>query len=380
MLFDYEALKLIWWGLIGALFIGFAITDGMDMGVGTLLPFIGKSDDERRVIINTIGPHWDGNQVWFITAAGALFAAWPSVYAAAFSSFYFAMMLVLFALFLRPIGFDYRSKIADPRWRRSWDKALFVGSSVPPLVFGIAFGNLFLGIPFSLDEFLRVSYGGSFFDLFTPFALLCGLVSSAMFTMHGATWLQLRAGNPIATRAASIAGWAALIVIIGFTLGGIWVYWGLDGYIIIAQSDPNGLPNPLAKTVELQAGAWFSNYWDMPWTLIFPLLGFAGATSACLCSRRNRPALALTSSSISIIGIILTAGVSLFPFVMPSNSHPNSSFTVWDAVSSHTTLNIMFWAAAILLPIILSYTLWCYIRMWRQVTVDEIRQNNHSAY
>ncbi len=146
---DYETLRVIWWVLIGVLLIGFAVTDGFDLGVGALLRIIGKTDDERRVMINTIGPHWDGNQVWFITAGGALFAAWPLIYAASFSGFYFAMLIVLAALWLRPVGFDYRSKLEDPRWRNAWDWALFVGGLVPALLFGVAFGNLFLGVPFA---------------------------------------------------------------------------------------------------------------------------------------------------------------------------------------------------------------------------------------
>ncbi|MAC47986.1 MAG: cytochrome d ubiquinol oxidase subunit II, partial [Oceanospirillum sp.] len=193
MILDYETLKLAWWVLVGVLLVGFMVTDGFDMGAGILLPFLGKNDAERRVIINTIGPHWDGNQVWFITAGGALFAAWPAVYAVAFSSFYFAMMLVLFALFFRPVGFDYRSKIADPRWRSTWDWGLFISGTVPSLVFGVAFGNLLLGVDFYLDDLLRPHYQGSFFDLFHPFALLCGVVSLMMLTTHGAIWLQMRA-------------------------------------------------------------------------------------------------------------------------------------------------------------------------------------------
>jgi len=380
MLFDYETLKLIWWGLIGALLIGFAITDGMDMGVGTLLPFVGKTDSERRVVINTVGAHWDGNQVWFITAGGALFAAWPMVYAAAFSGFYFAMLLVLFALFLRPVGFDYRSKIDTPRWRSNWDRALFVGSSIPPLVFGIAFGNLFLGVPFQLDEFLRAEYQGSFFGLFHPFAVLCGLVSTAMITMHGGFWLQLRAENPVGARAAKIARICALATAVLFMLAGAWLTLNLDGYAITHLPDTNGQANPLAKIVELQAGGWMNNHLAHPLTLIFPALGILAALLAMICSFADRAALAFTASSLSVSSIILTAGVSLFPFVMPSSLNPNSSLTLWDAVSSHTTLNVMFYAAAIFLPIILGYTLWCYIRMWRKVSVAEIEQNSHSTY
>ena len=173
MIFDYETLKMLWWLIIGVLLIGFAITDGMDMGVAMLLRLVGKTDSERRTVINTIGPHWDGNQVWFITAGGALFAAWPMVYAAAFSGFYFAMMLVLFALFFRPLGFDYRSKVDSKRWRNNWDWGLLAGSAIPALVFGVAFGNLFLGVPFNIDNLMRVSYQGSFFGLLNPIWITC---------------------------------------------------------------------------------------------------------------------------------------------------------------------------------------------------------------
>nr|MCU0563367.1 cytochrome d ubiquinol oxidase subunit II [Desulfobacterales bacterium] len=155
ILFDYFTLKVIWWLFVGVLLIGFAVMDGFDLGVGALLPFVARTDDERRVLINSIGPTWEGNQVWFITGGGAIFAAWPLVYSAAFSGFYWALLLVLFALFFRPVGFEYRSKVADPRWRTAWDWGLFVGGAVPALVFGVAFGNLLQGVPFTYDDMLR---------------------------------------------------------------------------------------------------------------------------------------------------------------------------------------------------------------------------------
>src|SRR6185436_18910518 len=177
MIFDYETLKIIWWLFVGLLLVGFALTDGWDLGVGTLLPFVGRTDDERRVVINSIGPTWEGNQVWFITAGGATFAAWPLVYASAFSGFYAALILTLFALFLRPVGFDYRSKVEDPRWRSVWDWGIFVAGFVPALVFCVAFGNLLLGIPFHFDGDQRSFYTGSFIGLLNPFALVAGLGS-----------------------------------------------------------------------------------------------------------------------------------------------------------------------------------------------------------
>ncbi len=379
MIMDYETLKLVWWLLIGILFIGFAIADGMDMGVGNLLLLIGKTDADRRVMINTVGPHWDGNQVWFITAGGALFAAWPMVYAAAFSGFYFAMLLVLFALFFRPVGFDYRSKFENSKWRNSWDIGLFIGSFVPPLVFGIAFGNLLLGVPFHMDEFMRPFYTGSFFALFHPFALVCGLVAVAMLTMHGAIWLQMRTTGELAARAARWVSYCGLATIALFALGGIWLAFGIDGYHITSMPPPGGASNPLAKLVEPASGAWFDNYRNMPLTVVFPLLGFGGAALTMVLSRAARPGLGFVTSALALAGIIMTAGISLFPFIMPSSTNPNHSLTIWDATSSHLTLMVMFWAVVIFLPLIIGYTLWNYYKMWGKVTTQDIEER-FSAY
>lgn len=380
MTIDYEMLKLIWWVLVGTLLIGFAITDGMDLGVGNVLRFIAKTDEERRVVINTVGPHWDGNQVWLITAGGAIFAAWPIVYATAFSGFYFAMILVLLALFFRPVGFDYRSKIEDPRWRNTWDWGLFVGGFVPSLVFGVAFGNLLRGVPFEFNELLQSTYTGSFFGLLNPFALLAGLVSVAMLTMHGSIWLQLRTEDLIANRAKRFVLWSGVATVVTFVLAGLWVASGIKGYTIIQQPPLDALPNPLNKTVEHSPGAWTQIYKDMPWTMIFPLLGIIAASLTVVLSSLNRPGWGFVTSALTMAGIILTAGVSMFPFIMPSSSNPSMSLTVWDATSSHLTLTIMFWAVVILLPIVIAYTVWCYARMWRKVSIEEIRAQPHQAY
>ncbi|GAB4302294.1 MAG: cytochrome d ubiquinol oxidase subunit II [Thiohalomonadaceae bacterium] len=380
MILDYETLKLVWWVLVGVLLIGFAVTDGFDMGVGALLPFLGKNDDERRVIINTVGPHWDGNQVWFITAGGAIFAAWPAVYAAAFSGFYIAMLLVLFALFFRPVGFDYRSKVADPRWRNTWDWGLFVGGAVPALLFGVAFGNVILGVPFQLDEFLRPSYTGNFFGLLRPFALLAGVVSLAMLVMHGAVWLQMRTADPIESRARKAAQIAGTVMIVAFAGAGLWLASGIDGFRIITMPATDALPNPLAKTVEIAAGAWLDNYDRYPWMMLAPALGLGGALLTILLSSVRRPGLAFVTSSLAMAGVILTAGFAMFPFVMPSNTVPNASLTVWDAPSSHLTLTVMFWAAAIFVPIILAYTAWTYKSMWGKLTVEYVRSHDKEAY
>ncbi|MGB1237860.1 MAG: cytochrome d ubiquinol oxidase subunit II [Pseudomonadales bacterium] len=378
-MFDYETLKLLWWCIIGLLAIGFIITDGMDMGVGTLLPFIAKNDNERRVVINTVGAHWDGNQVWFITFGAALFAAWPRVYATAFSSFYFAMMLVLFALFLRPLGFDYRSKIDSPRWRNNWDWALFVGSSVPPVVFGVAVGNIFLGTPFAFDELLRVSYSGSFFSLFHPFALICGVMSLAMVVFHGALWLQLRADTIVAARAHPIALCSGVLLLVCFAAGGIYLTQ-IDGYILNHISALNAQPDLLNKVVSAQQGGWFANYVRYPAIMALPISAVAFTLLALWCSRTGRQARALLCSCAMLALIIATTAATLFPFVLPSSSDLSSSLTLWDAVSSEMTLNVMLVVVSVMLPIVISYTTWCYIKMWRRVSVQEIADNNHSAY
>ena len=384
MLLDYETLKLIWWVLVGALLIGFAVTDGMDMGVGVLLPFLGKNDNERRVVINAVAPHWDGNQVWFITAGGAIFAAWPAVYAAAFSGFYLAMFLVLASLFLRPVGFDYRSKLEGKRWRNTWDWGLFVGGLVPSLIFGVAFGNLLQGVPFHLDSFLRPHYDADYLwallPLLNPFALLAGVLSVAMLAMHGATWLQLRTDKVVAERARSAVGILAPAVTVLFALGGVWVWLGIDGYRIVSMADPGGVSNPLAKEVVRAPGALFDNFSTIQGAMLVPALGLVAPLIVWLLTRIRRPGFAFVFSALSLVGVIGTAGLALFPFIMPSSSSPGSSLTVWDAASSHLTLTVMFWAVVIFLPIVVLYTIWCYYQMWGRVTLKHIEDNTYQAY
>ena len=377
---DYETLKIIWWLLIGVLLIGFAVMDGHDMGVGTLLPFVGKDDVERRVIINTIGPHWDGNQVWFITGGGAIFAAWPEVYRTAFSGFYWAMLVVLWALFFRPVGFDYRSKINDPRWRSAWDWGLFIGGAVPPLIFGVAFGNLLQGVPFHFDDLAVSYYTGSFWALLNPFALLCGLVSTSMITFHGAVYLTHRTEGDIQRRAMMAAKIFGLLLLVTFSLAGVWLAYGIQGYAITSAVDPNAVMSPMSKTVVREAGAWLQNYQRAPLTMILPVLAYLGTLAALALMAKGRTAVAFIASALALTGVICTAGASMFPFVMPSSSTPNASLTVWDSVSSYNTLVIMLCAVVIFMPIIIFYTSWAYKVMSGKVTADYIRKNDHSTY
>lgn len=377
---DYSTLRVIWWVLVGVLLIGFAIMDGHDMGVGALLPFVGKTDIERRVMINTIAPHWDGNQVWFITAGGAIFAAWPFVYATAFSGFYWAMMIVLWALFFRPVGFDYRSKIDNPTWRSVWDWGLFVGGFIPPVIFGVAFGNLLQGVPFHFDANMVSTYDGSFWALLNPFALLCGLISSAMITFHGGVYIMHRTVGDVQRRARAWVLILGVAVLVMFSLAGLWVAYGIEGYRITSAIDINGFSNPLSKTVVREAGAWLTNYSRWPLLIAFPVLAYVGFIGALLLARSGKALTAFVSSSLGLAGVIGTAGVSMFPFLMPSSFDLKSSLTAWDSTSSHLTLFVMLIAALIFVPIILFYTSWAYSVMRGKVTAAYIRENSHSTY
>lgn len=376
---DYEVLRVIWWVLVGVLLIGFAITDGFDLGVGALLTLVGRTDQERRVMINTIGPHWDGNQVWFITAGGAIFAAWPIVYAVAFSGFYIALALTLMALWMRPIGFDYRSKLPNKKWRQSWDWALFAGGLVPSLIFGVAFGNLLLGVPFEFDERLKPTYTGSFFALLNPFAILAGLVSVAMLLNHGAAWLQLKTDGILHTRARAVSVVLSIATASLFVLAGVFLALGVDGYVITSNIDTFATSNPMNKTVAVQAGAWLQNYGHYPWMMAAPLLGIGSALLCAYFSKINKSGLAFIASALSMTGVILTAGFSMFPFVMPSSSVPAASLTVWDATSSLNTLNIMFYVACVFVPIVLTYTIYSFWVMRGRIKQSDLNQS-HTIY
>ncbi len=379
-LIDYQTLRLIWWVLLGVLLIGFAVTDGFDLGVGILLPFVGRDDLERRVAINTIGPVWEGNQVWLILGGGAIFAAWPPLYAVSFSGFYLAMFAILAALILRPVSIKYHSMRDDLRWRRAWDWALFTGSFVPSLVFGVAVGNVLQGVPFRFDADLRIFYDGSFFGLLNPFALLCGLLSVAMMVMHGGAWLALKTEGSVSQRARAYGSLAALAVIALFALCGLLLWLFIDGYRITSAVVTDGPSNPLFKTAAREHGAWFVNYAARPWLLVVPALGLIGALGAFFGLRSKREVTTFVSSKLAVTGIVATVGVSMFPFILPSSIDPRASLTVWDSSSSHLTLFIMLVVSAIFLPLIIAYTSWVYWVLWGKVDEASITDHGGHAY
>lgn len=378
---DYEILRLIWWLFLGVLLIGFAIMDGFDLGVAAQLPFVARTDSERRVAINTIGPVWDGNQVWLILGGGAIFAAWPTIYAAAFSGFYIALFLVLAALIIRPVGFEFRNKIADRRWRAFWDWALTIGGLVPSLVFGVAFGNLLQGVPFRIDGDMRIFYEGSgLFELLNPFGLLAGLVSLTMLLAHGAVYLAVKADGPVRERAVRLLTVTAPVSVLLFVLAGLWLSQAIPGYAIVGEVLTNGPSNPLLKQVAVRDGAWLANYAAHPWMIAAPVLGIAAPLLAVALVRLGRPVLGFAASGTGILGIISTAGVSMFPFLMPSSIAPQASLTVWDASSSERTLFIMLICTLIFLPIVLSYTAFVFRVLRGRVTAAQIENNPTGHY
>ncbi|BBC70993.1 cytochrome d ubiquinol oxidase subunit II [Altererythrobacter sp. B11] len=358
------------------LLIGFALTDGFDLGTAALLPIIGKTDAERRTVINTIGATWEGNQVWFILGGGAIFAAWPFVYAVSFSGFYLAMFLVLAALILRPVGFKYRSKKADAAWRNRWDWALFAGGFIPALVFGVAVGNVLAGAPFRLDSDLRTFFEGGLLGLFTPFTLLTGLLSVTMLVLHGAGWLSIKLERGVVhDRARQWGQAAALLSLLLFALGGLYIAYGDIGFRLAGVADPMGPSNPRLTGAVAAPGAWLDNFGHYPWMLIAPILGFAGPALSLIGIRSGRDLLVLAGSSLANVGIISTVGLSMFPFILPSSIDASSSLTVWNASSSPGTLFIMLLVTIVLLPIVLLYTAWAYKVMFGRVSEAESTMN-----
>jgi cytochrome d ubiquinol oxidase subunit II len=378
MPFDYETLRVIWWVLLGVLLIGFAVMDGFDLGVAMWLPWLAKKDIDRRVIINSIAPTWEGNQVWFILGGGAIFAAWPALYALSFSGFYLAMLVILLALIMRPVGFKYRSKLTNPKWRAFWDHSLFVSGLVPSLIFGVAVGNVLQGVPFHFDESLRPFYTGTFFALLNPFALLSGLLSVAMLAMHGAFFLNVKTEGYLQQRAKRAGRISAVLTILLFIAGGVWVYYGIDGYSLTSITPHDGPSNPLYKTAVQSSGAWFVNYQSWTMTMLVPILGIVAPFMAIILA--SCPRVAFVCSAGALVGIIATVGVSMFPFILPSSSDPAQSLIVWDSSSSQLTLFIMLGATVVFLPLVLIYTAWVYRVLSGKVTEETVNNNLDSAY
>ena len=372
----YAVLQCTWWLLLGVLLIGLAVMVGMDMGVGTILRYVGRNDIERRVAMNAVGPHWDGNQVWFVLGGGAVFAAFPLIYATAFSGFYVVMLLLLWSMIMRPLGFEYRSKLPSAAWRNAWDWALFISGLVPMVVFGAALGNLFLGVPFHFSWNLTSEYTGSFFALLNPFAVLCGLLSAAMSVFMGAVTLMNRTTDAIYQRARTLARFAPLAAIVLFALGGVWVSH-LEAYTLVSAPAPGVPQTPLQQTVAVN-GSWLVHFRQNPVLWLVPVLGFAGLAAAWLAVQKHRPLLAWWLGALAWIGVIGTAGTALFPFLLPSSITPSQSLTVWNASSSQLTLTWMLGFALVFVPLVLWYTSWAFYVMRGKVHAEHVAADDHA--
>ena len=330
-------LNILWFILIAVLYTGFFILEGFDFGVGMLLPFVAKEDNERRAVINTIGPHWDANEVWLITAGGATFAAFPHWYATLFSGFYVALFLLLVGLIIRGVAFEFRSKDDSPRWRSTWDWALFTGSFLGALLFGVAFANLTRGLP--IDE--TMTYTGGFWYLLNPYSLLGGLFSVALFLLHGSLFLSLKTTDALQARVEKLTAklWIAAIVLAVLMFGASFVF--VDGF----------------------AGR-------LGIALIVPILGLAALAVSYFFSRQEKFGWAFVMTVAAIALTMVTHFVSLFPNVMLSTTDPAFSLTVYSASSSVYTLRLMSIVALIFLPILLGYQAWTYWTFRKRVTAD----------
>lgn len=329
-------LQLIWFLLIGGLLVGYAILDGFDLGVGMLHLFIAKDDRERRVLLNSIGPVWDGNEVWLVTAGGAIFAAFPMVYATVFSGFYLALMLLLTALVVRAVSLEFRSKVEAPAWRAAWDAAFAFGSFVPALLFGVAIGNILRGVPIASDG----EFAGTFLGLLNPFALAVGLLSVAMFLMQGASWLSLRTEDALRARAMLVArfAWIAFVA--------MWLI-----VTLYARFDAPHL---------------FLNY-ALPLTWVAPIVCVAAVAAYPFLSGLR----AFAASSIAIAALIAIMGQALYPYMVPSLGDLANGLTIRNASSTPLTLEVMLVIALVGMPFVVGYTIWIYRRFLTPVVLDE---------
>ncbi|MFN2198816.1 MAG: cytochrome d ubiquinol oxidase subunit II [Anaerolineales bacterium] len=330
-------LNILWFILVAVLYIGFFVLEGFDFGVGILLPFLAKSDVERRAVINTIGPHWDGNEVWLLTAGGATFAAFPIWYATLFSGFYIPLFLLLLMLILRGVAFEFRSKDEHPRWRAMWDAAIFIGSLVPALLLGVAFANLARGVPIDANG----QYAGGFFNLLNWYALLGGVAAVLAFTLHGAIFLGMKTSGELFERARKTAWRLWLPTIIVLFLFTIATYFQTD---ILSSLGVNPGPIPvLAAVAFLMAGIFI---------------------------RRQREGWAFAMTALGIATAISTIFLIMFPRVMISTLDPAYSLTIYNAASSPRTLTVMTIVALLFVPVVLIYQGWSYWVFRRRVTTD----------
>lgn len=379
---DYAVLKIIWWVIIGAILIVYASTSGFDAGVTIIMPFL-KKESNRRVLLNTSAPVWDGNQTWIIFAGGGLFVVWPVVYATAFSGLYFLMFFILWALYLRPPGYDYRGKLPSRRWQRFWDWALFTSGIVPVFIFGVAFGNCLIGFPFHFNAAtFRDYYTGGLASLFNGFSVLSGLAAVFMVIMHGAAYIQRRTEGELRELGRKLHYIFAVLLLFAFSLAGYLVMYHVNGYVLVSTPKDATL-YPLNSVVIQKVGAWIDSYSIYPWKFFGPLMAYLGIFLSLWANYVRWHTFCFWASALSIAGMIGTIGFTLFPFIMPSTTNPDQSLTVWNATSSQYALNIMLYVGVILLLIILAYKIYTYYTLWskkKTLTFEDIEKDPHTFY
>jgi cytochrome bd ubiquinol oxidase subunit II len=371
-MFDYDSIRVIWWLFLGLLLAGFAALDGIVLGLAAIFRFVAQTEPERGALVGVIKPTWDFNQLWLILGTGAAFAAWPLLFAASFSALRIAFWAVMFASILRSAGFGLRSLRIAARWRNALDLALCVGGIVPALLLGIAFGNLFLGIRFHFDAAQRVIHTGEFLDLFTPFTLLCGMVSLSMMVLHGACYAAKRIDEPAARRARHAGIAAAGFFVIAFIAAGFFVIFSLEGYRVLGGIDHAGPLDPAKHAVWLSPGAWLDNYIKWPFMWGAPLTALISALISCwlLLLRWTRAAFA--ASCLVSVGTIFTAGFAMFPFLMPSSDNARHSLTVWEASSSEQVLRIALIVGTALILLALAGVAWGLLALRRRGTLQTL--------
>jgi cytochrome bd ubiquinol oxidase subunit II len=337
---DWWNLETLWFGLIATLFIGYFVLEGFDFGVGILSRFLARTDTDRRVVINTIGPVWDGNEVWVITAGGAMFAAFPLWYATVFSSFYVPLFLILVALIVRGVAFEFRGKRPEERWKRRWDAAIFWGSLVPAILWGVAFANFVRGIPIAA----RGEYAGNLFDLVGPYALFGGVATLAMFTLHGAVYLALKTEGGVEERAHDLATWLGFVVALGVIVFLGWTYF-------------NAINSDVGTGV-------------VPG--IVPVSAMGAAIAAPLLVRERLHGWAFVATTAMIALVTLTLFLNLYPRLLVSSIDPGFNITIDNAKASDLTLTIMSFAALLFLPLVLAYQAWSFWVFRHRISPDSV--------
>lgn len=337
---SHEMLQNIWFLLIAVLWIGYFVLEGFDFGVGVLLPFLGKNEAERRTIVTTLGPVWDGNEVWLLVAGGATFAAFPEWYATLFSGFYLPLLLILLALIVRGVAFEFRSKRGDAAWRRRWDALIFVGSFIPALLWGVAFANIVRGVPMVKNPAGGSLYDGGFFNLLNPYALLGGLVTLTLFVTHGAIFLALKTDGEIRVRANRTAGQVGLAAAVLAVLFGVWTQLSYTNNSTVS--------------------------------LVFLVVAVVAWVGALAANRLGREGWAFVASAVTMLGVVSFLFACLFPNVMVSSTDLAATLTIRNASSTEYTLTVMTWVAVILTPIVLAYQSWTYWVFRKRLTPDQI--------